>query len=299
MAIGAVADDPNPRGEPARGGPRRPTMTGTAPVTRYLDLPGGRLAFDDSGHGDGVPVVLLPGMLDSRAAYRHLRPLLTAAGRRVITMDLRGFGESSITWDDYSPAAIARDVLALLDHLGIERAALAGSSYTGATVVRAAGDAPERVAGIVLLDAFVENPPPNALQRAVVGAMGALLVHSPAFWGLYQRKFAYPTAKPADHDAYVDGLVAAMRTPGRKTATRGYVRGDSAPTGWTSAVRCPALVVMGSKDPDFSKPELVADRQAAALDARKVMIEGSGHYPMADHPQATADALLPFLAALA
>ncbi|MER7705329.1 alpha/beta hydrolase [Kitasatospora sp. NPDC097605] len=275
-------------------------MNGTlAPVTRHLDLPGGRIAFDDTGHGEGAPVVLLPGMLDSRAAYRHLRPLLTAAGRRVITMDLRGFGESSVVWDDYSPAAIAGDVLALLDHLGIDRAVLAGNSYTGASVVRAAGDAPGRVAGIVLLDAFVENVPPGALQRLALGAMGALLVHSPAFWGLYHRRMAYPGPKPADHEEYVAGLVAAMRVPGRKTATRGYVRGDSAPTGWTAAVRCPALVVMGSKDPDFGKPELVADRQAAALNARKVMIEGAGHYPMADHPRATADALLAFLADLA
>ncbi|MFF7453451.1 alpha/beta fold hydrolase [Kitasatospora sp. NPDC008115] len=275
-------------------------MNGTlAPVTRHLDLPGGRIAFDDTGHGEGAPVVLLPGMLDSRAAYRHLHPLLTAAGRRVITMDLRGFGESSIVWDDYSPAAIAGDVLALLDHLGIERAVLAGSSYTGASVVKAAGAAPGRVAGIVLLDAFVENVPVGALQRLVVGAMGALVVHSPAFWGLYHRKMAYPGPKPADHEEYVAGLVAAMRTPGRKTATRGYVRGDSSPVGWTAAVRCPALVVMGSKDPDFGKPELVADRQAAALNARKVMIEGAGHYPMADHPRATADALLAFLADLA
>ncbi|MFG3050862.1 alpha/beta fold hydrolase [Kitasatospora sp. NPDC048239] len=274
-------------------------MTGSStPTTQFLDVPGGRLAYDDTVQGDGAPVVLLPGMLDSRTAYRHLHPLLTAAGRRVITMDLRGFGESSITWDDYSPAAIATDVIALLDHLGIERAVLAGNSYSGASVVKVAGDAPGRVAGIVLLDAFIENLPPNALQRAAFGVMGALLVHSPAFWGLYHRKMAYPGARPADFDAYVDGLVAAMRTPGRKAATRGYVRGDSAPTGWSAAVQCPALVVMGSKDPDFPKPELVADRQAAALHARKVMIEGAGHYPMADQPQATADALLPFLAEL-
>ncbi|MQS12941.1 alpha/beta hydrolase [Streptomyces kaniharaensis] len=272
-------------------------MNGTpAPSTQFLDVPGGRLAFDDTRQGDGAPVVLLPGMLDTRAAYRHLRPLLTAAGRRVITMDLRGFGESSIVWDDYTPAAIATDVLALLDHLGIERAVLVGSSYTGATVVKVAGDAPERVAGIVLLDSFVENPPQNALMRGVVRVMGTMLVHWPAFWGFYQRKLAYPGARPADFDAYVNGLVAAMRTPGRKTATRGHVSGDAAPVGWTAAVRCPALVVMGSKDPDFPKPEAVADRQAAALNARKVMIEGSGHYPMADNPRATADALLAFLA---
>ncbi|MFJ9693620.1 alpha/beta fold hydrolase [Kitasatospora sp. NPDC101183] len=274
-------------------------MNGTAtPATGHLDLPGGRIAYDDTRQGDGLPVVLLPGMLDSRTAYRHLRPLLTAAGRRVVTMDLRGFGESSIAWDDYSPAAIAGDALALLDHLGIERAVLVGQSYTGATVVRAAIDAPERVAGIALIDAFVENPP-SGLMKAVMTAMGAMLVHWPASWGLYLRKMAYPGPKPADFDAYVDGLVAALRTPGRKAATRGHVGGDSAPVGWAEQVRCPAIVLMGSKDPDFPDPAAVAQRQAEKLRAEKVMIDGSGHYPMADNPQAVADALLPFLARLA
>ncbi len=267
--------------------------------TRYFDLPGGRIAFDDTmavgGKATGTPVVLIPGMLDSRATYRYLLPLLAEAGHRVITMDVRGFGESSIAWDDYSPAAIADDALALLDHLGIERAVLVGSSYTAATVVKAAGIAPERVAGIALLDGFVENLPQNAFQRGLVKALGAVIVGFPAFWGLYLKKLAFPTAKPADHDEYVAGLVAVRRTPGRKAATRGYVHGDSSPVGWSAAVTCPALVVMGTKDPDFPDPAVVADRQARALNARTVMIEGSGHYPMAEFPQATADALLPFL----
>ncbi|GAA2138960.1 alpha/beta hydrolase [Kitasatospora kazusensis] len=270
-------------------------MTGT----QFLTLPGGRIAFDDTVTGSGAPVVLIPGMLDSRATYRHLRPLLAAAGHRVITMDLRGFGESSIVWDDYSPGAIADDVLALLDHLDIRRAVLVGSSYTGATVVKAAGQAPERVAGIALLDGFIENLPQNALQRGMVRALGAVVVRFPAVWGWYLKKIAYPSAKPADFEEYVAGLVAALRTPGRRVATRGHVTGDSSPVGWSAAVNCPALVVMGSKDPDFPSPVVVADRQIRALNGRKVMIEGAGHYPMGEFPQATADALLPFLAELA
>ncbi|MER8183528.1 alpha/beta hydrolase [Kitasatospora sp. NPDC094015] len=267
--------------------------------TRYVPVAGGRIAFDDSADGattaaTGHPVVLLPGMLDKRASYRHLRPLLTAAGHRVITMDLRGLGESSTGFTDHSPAAIAGDVLALLDHLGIERAVLVGNSYTGATVVKVAGDRPERVAGIVLIDAFVENLPPNAFQRALVRTLGSAVLHFPALWGAAQKLY-FPTARPADFDAYRAGLVAMLREPGRREAVRGYVGGDSAPVGWTAAVRCPALVLMGAKDPDFPKPELVADRQAAALKARRVMIDGAGHYPMAEFPQATADALLPFL----
>ncbi|MEV8095141.1 alpha/beta hydrolase [Kitasatospora sp. NPDC085879] len=265
-----------------------------APQTRHLDVPGGRLAYDDTERGAGVPVVLLPGMLDLRAAYRHLHPLLTAAGHRVVTMDLRGMGESSTAWDDYSPTAIAGDVRALLDHLGIARAVLVGSSYTGATVVRVAADAPERVAGIVLIDAFFENFPPTLLQRAMVGLLGPAVTWFPALWGAAQKLY-FPTARPADFDEYRARLVASLKRPGRRAAIRGYVRGESAPTGWGAGVTCPALVVMGSRDPDFPDPAALAERQAEALRGRKVIIEGGGHYPMAGYPQATADALLPFL----
>lgn len=54
-------------------------MSTTPLATRYLDVPGGRIAFDDTEHGSGAPVLLIPGMLDSRSAYRHLHPLLTGA----------------------------------------------------------------------------------------------------------------------------------------------------------------------------------------------------------------------------
>ncbi|WP_035845411.1 alpha/beta fold hydrolase [Kitasatospora azatica] len=266
----------------------------TAPQTRYLQLAGGTLAYDDT-EGEGTPVVLLPGMLDSRAVYRHLRPLLTAAGHRVITMDLRGFGESSIAWDDYGPAGAAADALALLDELGIERAVLVGSSYTGASVVKAATTAPQKVAGIVLVDAFVENLPQNALMRGLVQLTGSAVLAFPKVWGWYLNKMAYPGGVTPEIAAYNARLEAALRTPGRKQATRGYVRGNSSPIGWTEGVECPALVLMGTKDPDFPKPEVVADRQVKALNGRKVMIDGAGHYPMAQFPQAVADALLPFL----
>ncbi|MFE0459718.1 alpha/beta fold hydrolase [Kitasatospora sp. NPDC058965] len=271
----------------------------TAPQTQYLQLPGGTIAFDDTVEGTGHPVLLLPGMLDSRASYRHLRPLLVAAGRRVITMDLRGFGESSIDWDDYSPAAAAHDALALLDHLGVEQAVLAGNSYTGASIVKAAALAPERVAGLVLIDAFVENVPPTVLGLAMLRLLGAALLASPKVWGYYLNKMAYPGGATEEIAAYNAGLVAALRTPGRKRATRGQVGGNAAPEGWCEGVEVPTLVLMGSKDPDFPDPELVADRQVKALNGRKVMIQGAGHYPHAQSPQAVADAVLPFLTEVA
>ncbi|KDN84470.1 alpha/beta fold hydrolase [Kitasatospora cheerisanensis] len=268
-------------------------MNSTLGTTRYLDVTGGRIAYDDAP-GTGVPVVLLPGMLDKRAVYRHLAPLLSAAGHRVITMDLRGLGESSTGFTDYTPAAVAEDLVALLAHLDLHGAVLVGNSYTGATVVRAATLAPERTGGIVLIDAFIENLPLNAFQKALFAAAGPLVARFPGLWGAMQ-KFYYPTERPADFDAYRAGLAAMLREPERRAALRGYLAGDSAPVGWCAAVDTPALVLMGSKDPDFPDPELIADRQAAALRGRKVMIENGGHYPMAGHPRAVADALLPFL----
>ncbi|RKE20537.1 alpha/beta fold hydrolase [Streptomyces sp. TLI_171] len=265
-------------------------------TTQYLDVTGGRIAYDDTP-GAGVPVVLLPGMLDKRSAYRHLAPLLTAAGHRVVTMDLRGLGESSTGFADHGPAAIADDLVALLVHLDLHGAVLVGSSYTGATVVRAAALAPERTGGVVLIDAFVENLPLNGFQKALFGLVGPLVAAFPGLWSALQ-KFYYPTERPADFDAYRAGLAEMLREPARKGALRGYLKGDSAPIGWCAAVDTPALVVMGDRDPDFPKPELVADRQSAALRGRKVMIENAGHYPMASHPQAVADAMLPFLADL-
>jgi pimeloyl-ACP methyl ester carboxylesterase len=261
--------------------------------TQYLHVAGGTLAYDDIP-GTGAPVLLLPGMLSTRELFRHLRPLLAAAGHRVITMDLRGWGESSMDWDDYSPASAATDALALLDHLGIEKAILVGHSYCGASVVRIAADAPERVAGIVLMNAFIENLPKTVVDKAMLLTLGSAVVGFPKFWGYYLNKMAYP-ALTDEIRGYNEGLVADLRTPGRRKATRGHVFGDSAPVGWSEGVRVPTLVIMGSKDPDFPKPEVVADRQVAALGGRKVMIDGSGHYPMAEFPQVTADALLPFL----
>ena len=83
--------------------------------TRFMTLPEGRIAYDDQGSG---PVVIcVPGMGDIRAEYRLLTPRLVAAGFRVVTMDIRGHGETDARWSDYSVAAIGADMVALAREL--------------------------------------------------------------------------------------------------------------------------------------------------------------------------------------
>ena len=117
--------------------------------TRFLAVDGGRIAYDDTG-GNGPLIVAIPGMGDLRSQYRLVRPELEAAGYRVVTMDVRGFGETSAQWADLSAQAVGRDALALIDHLDAGPAVILGNSFAAGSALWAAHDAPERVSGVVL-----------------------------------------------------------------------------------------------------------------------------------------------------
>lgn len=85
-------------------------------MTEYLDITGGRIAYDVIGEG---PLLLLGhGLADNRTAFRFLAPKLAEAGYRVATFDLRGHGESSTGWAAYSRTDVAGDMAALIGHLG-------------------------------------------------------------------------------------------------------------------------------------------------------------------------------------
>src|SRR5262249_17645874 len=112
-------------------------------ATQYLQLPGGTLAFDDQGGGPLVVCVPAGGAL--RSEYRFLTPQLLAAGYRVVTMDIRGQGQSSARWPAYTDAALGVDMLALIDHLGVDAPFLIGTSQATGAALHAAVQAPERV----------------------------------------------------------------------------------------------------------------------------------------------------------
>lgn len=266
-------------------------------ATSFLDVPGGTIAYDDQG--SGPLVVCVPGMGDLRAEYRLLVPRLLAAGYRAVTMDLRGQGESSVGWADYSKAAIGGDVLALARHLNAGPAVFLGDSYAAGVAVCAAAAAPEEVAGIVLLGPFVRQMG-SAFSRAATRALFGLLFARP--WGvaMWARYFPtlYPTRKPADWATYLPSVLTMLRQPRRLAALRTMMLTDSADSeAALDHVRCPALVVMGTKDPDFKPaPESEAKLVANRVHGTVQMIAGAGHYPQAEFPEETAAVILPFIA---
>ena len=88
---------------PSLGGDQK-VHSGSKLKPRFLQRPDGRVAYEDAG--DGPLVVMVPGLGDLLAEYRYLAPKLVTAGYRVVTLDLRGHGQSSVGWPDYTSAAL-------------------------------------------------------------------------------------------------------------------------------------------------------------------------------------------------
>jgi pimeloyl-ACP methyl ester carboxylesterase len=254
----------------------------------------GTLIYDDT-RGDGPLVVCLPGMGDNRRTYRHLTPPLAAAGYRVVTLDIRGVGESDAVWDDYTPQAMGADLLALLAELDAGPAVLITNSYTGATAVWAAAEAPSAFAAIVLCDPFARvMPTPGAPMRVAQALVGRFRT----FWMMYWASL-YKTTKPADFAASRAVLSRQLGEPGRMAALRAMFAADvSVCEARMPAVKTPALVVMGSKDPDFPDPAAEAALVAERIHGTVAMIDGAGHYPQVEFPAETAGAVLSFLRAV-
>ncbi|MFI5911740.1 alpha/beta fold hydrolase [Dactylosporangium sp. NPDC051541] len=135
------------------------------------------IAYHAWGPGDGTPVVLLHGFPYDVRSYREVGPYVAAAGGRVVVPYLRGFGptrfRSAATPRSGQQAALAHDLVDLLDALGIERAVVGGYDWGGRAACIVAALYPERVAGLVTVGGYnvqdlaaAEQPEPPAREKA-------------------------------------------------------------------------------------------------------------------------------------
>lgn len=262
--------------------------------TRYMFATEGRIAYDDTG-GAGPLVVAIPGMGDLRSEYRALRPALQQAGYRVVTMDVRGHGDSSAQWSDHSARAVGRDALALIEHLGAGPAFILGNSFAAGSALWAAHDAPAQVRGVALLGPIVRDGQPSWWAKLAVAA-GFGGPWRVAFWMAYWNSL-FPSRKPADHEQAKAALAANLKEPGRMDALRTMVGLSKADTeAMLPHSRVPALVVMGTRDPDFPDATAEAHWLGQVLGVDPLLVEGAGHYPHLEMPDQVAPALVDFLA---
>lgn len=261
------------------------------PLVQVALPTGATVGLTDSG-GDGPVVVFSHGLLMNHAMFAPQVEALRDA-YRVVTWDERGHGEAEHegTWTYWDSA---NDLIAILDHLGVQAAVLAGMSQGGYLSLRAALRYPDRVRALVLLDtqagtedadliplyrsmskAWVEDGPnPDTLDYLADAILGP----------------------SADQDAWKDlwASTPAHRSP--QVMHPLVEREDLSDR--LSEIQVPALVIHGELDAAIALDR--AEALAAGLAGAEplVVVPGAGHAANLTHPEPVNAALRPFLDAL-
>jgi pimeloyl-ACP methyl ester carboxylesterase len=118
------------------------------------------------------------------------------------------------------------------------------------------------------------------------------------FWTTYWDSL-FPTRKPADQAAVKAALTRNLDEPGRMAALHSMIQLSKADTAAiVPQSRVPALVVMGTRDPDFADAEAEARWPAGQLGAESLIVAGAGHYPHTEMPDRVIPELLSFIGRL-
>ena len=277
----------------------------------YVPVPGGRLFVVDDGPEDAPAILLLhAGIVDLRA-WDDLAPRLVAGGFRVVRYDARGYGRSETEDVEYSNRA---DAIAVLDGLGIGRAALVGNSRGGQVALDTAIEFPGRVAAVVGVGAglggFEGEATPG--EVAIFERMEALEETLDAATG-DERAALLEELLDLDTTTWVDGpgqpadrVPAAIRDAVRRMNAEhgapGRVQGRPIPlvpraNDRLSDLRCPVLAVAGALDVS-DVAQTARHLASAAPHARAVIVPGVAHLIGMEAPERLADLILEFLAPL-
>lgn len=250
---------------------------------------GPRLHVVESGRGDGKPVLFLHGWPDSWFSFSRVLSLLPDRVRAV-AVDQRGFGDSDRPDAGYSIPELAADAIALLDALGIGRAALVGHSYGSFVARQAALAAPERVESLTLIG--TGHATVNDVTRQLHDALRDLPDPIPVE---FAREFQASTAYRELPAPFFDRIVEeSMKLPPRlwRVLIDGLAEHDD--RSQLSRISCPTQLLWGDRDALFSRAE--QERFLAALPAARFTVyEDTGHCPNWERPEAVAAAIEAFI----
>jgi pimeloyl-ACP methyl ester carboxylesterase len=263
--------------------------------------------------GEGPLVLCLHGFPDRAENFLPLLRDLASAGFRGVAPYMRGYAPSSMPDDgDYTIRALAMDVVALIDHLGAERAAIVGHDWGAVTAYAAANLRPDRIGKIVC--ASVPHPRRFLLRPTLAQIRRSHYIFAFQFGGHIERRLAKDdfallekgVARAAPGLAFVNApwwaaLKAGFAEPGRLTAALSYYRqlrklfGDAEL--WrlaTAPIAVPARLIYGTRDGAIG-PEMFTHQEhlfTAGLDIQRME---TGHFMQIEQPAAFAQLVLDFL----
>ena len=249
--------------------------------------------------GAGPPLLLIPGLGATRAVFDPIMPLLTAHFR-VVVYDQRGIGGSELTPGPYTTRQLAADAAAVLDGVGIDRAAIIGASFGGMVAQELAIAHPDRLSALILAatgpgNAHLAQPPDRAAAEALLGkgARNPEQAYRIACTVLYSRRFQ------DEHADFIEDQVAARAArpidarafKAQRAASRGHDAWDRLPS-----ITAPTLVVHGSEDVvmPLANAQALAERIPRA---RLTVFDGAGHLFFHEDPERAALVFSSFAAA--
>lgn len=231
--------------------------------------------------GNGAPLLLLHGLTGTGSDWQHVFDIDALARTfRVITPDARGHGRSTNPSGELTFKQCARDVVAILDALGIERAQAVGLSLGAKTLLHVATEEPERISAMVLVSATPRFPEQTrALFRSAASAE-----HSPEEWASMRCLHVHGDEQ----------ITALWRLPQRFAE-------DTTDMSFTPerlrAIRARTLLVSGDRDPLYPV-ELAVELFRGIRDSALWVVPGGGHGPIfLSERDAFVRVAMPFLAA--
>ncbi len=238
-----------------------------------LSYQGHRIGYDEYGEGER-PIVLIHGLLMSRRMFERLGPALAKRGNRVICVDLLGHGRSDQP-DDlrlYSMPLFGEQIVALLDHLGLERAVVGGTSLGANVALELAVRHPDRVEGL-----FIEMPVLDNALAAVAAIFSPILLGLRLGRPAIELSSRLASLVPRTNFLLDFGLDWARRRPGPSVAVlEGLLLGETAPgREQRRLIDRPALVVGHPRDPlhPFSDSGMLIEelRRARLVEADSIL----------------------------
>jgi pimeloyl-ACP methyl ester carboxylesterase len=261
-----MTDDDLERFE-AEGAPPLPTPASQG----FVDYEGARIWT--ASYGAGPAVILLHGGLGHSGNWGFQVPDLVASGHRVVLIDSRGHGRSNRDGRPYSYDLMATDVLAVMDHAGIDRATLVGWSDGAIISLILADKAPDRVAGVFFfackMDPSGNKPfePTPALKRC---------------FSRHGKDYAVLSATPDSFKEFVDAVSLMQRTQPN------YSADDLA------RISVPVRIVQAERD-EFIKPDHAAYLAKTLPNATLSFLPGVSHFAPLQRPEQFNAAVRDFL----
>lgn len=239
-----------------------------------VERDGARIHY--ASYGAGQPVLLLHGGLGHGGNWAYQVPALVESGYRAVLIDSRGHGRSTRDDKPYRYERMTDDVLAVMDRLALDSAALVGWSDGACVALILADKVPARVHGVFFFACNMDSTGTKELQP------------SPALercFARHRKDYVSLSATPGEFDAFVEAVTLMMETQ------PDYAAED------LGRIHVPVTICQGEHD-EFIKPEHAEYLAGAIPGARLLILPDVSHFAPLQRPALFNEAMLSFLRAL-